>query len=63
MSTIKYVYWQEDDTYIGYLEEYPDYWTQGATVGELEENLRDLFKELSGGSIPCVRMVAELKVA
>jgi len=63
MSATKYVYWQENDTYLGYLEEYPDYWTQGATLEELEENLRDLFKELNGGSIPCVRKVADLKVA
>jgi hypothetical protein len=23
----KYICWQEDDIWIGYLEEYPDYWT------------------------------------
>jgi len=63
MSATKCVYWQENDTYLGYLEEYPDYWTQGATLEELEENLRDLFKELNAGSIPCVRKVADLKVA
>ena len=63
MKSIKYVYWQEDDIWIGYLEEYPDYWTQGKTLKELEENLKDLFEDFSGGAIPCVRKVAELKVA
>jgi hypothetical protein len=29
MQTIKYVYWQEDDAWLGYLQDYPDYWTQG----------------------------------
>jgi predicted RNase H-like HicB family nuclease len=29
METKKYVYWQEDNMWIGYLEEYPDYMTQG----------------------------------
>jgi hypothetical protein len=24
----KYVYWQDDDMWLGYLEEYPDYWKQ-----------------------------------
>ena len=63
MKSTKYVYWQKGDTWIGYLEEYPDYWTQGTTLEELEENLKDLYKELHGGTIPCVRKVAELKVA
>jgi len=49
--------------WVGYLEEYPDYWTQGETIEELEENLRDIYKELSSGHIPCVRRVAELVVA
>src|SRR5436190_13642705 len=25
MTTVKYVHWQEDDAWLGYLEEYPDY--------------------------------------
>ena len=63
VKSVKYVYWQEDDLWIGYLEEYPDYWTQGRTLNELEENLKDLFEDLSGGAIPHVRRMAELKVA
>jgi len=49
--------------WLGYLEEYPDYWTQGETIEELEENLRDIYGELTSGSIPYVRRVAELEVA
>ena len=63
MERKNYIYWQEDEMWIGYLEEYPDYWTQGETIEELEENLRDIYKELTNGSIPCVRRVAELEVA
>jgi predicted RNase H-like HicB family nuclease len=63
MKTIKYIYWQDEDMWLGYLEEYPDYWTQGETIEELEENLRDLYRELTSGCIPCVRRVAELEVA
>ena len=61
MTTIRYVYWQEEDMWLGYLEEYPDYWTRGETKEELEENLRDISRELTSGSIPCVRRVAELE--
>ena len=48
--------------WLGYLEEYPDYWTQGETQGELQENLLDIYKDLSSGAVPHVRRVAELKV-
>ncbi len=49
--------------WLGYLEEFPDYMTQGSTQGELEENLRDIYEELTSGRIPGVRRVAELQVA
>lgn len=62
-KAIKYVHWQEEDMWLGYLEEYPDYWTQGETIEELEENLRDLYRDLAGGDIPHIRRVAELEVA
>ena len=59
----KYIYWQEEDMWIGYLEEYPDYWTQGETENELQENLIDIYKELTTGTITKVRRVAELEVS
>ncbi len=63
MQTQKYIHWQDDKMWIGYFEEYPDYWTQGETIEELEENLTDIYNELTSGNIPCVRRVAELQVA
>ena len=63
MERQRYVYWQDEQMWLGYLEEYPDYWTQGETKEELEDNLKDIYNELARGSIPCVRRVAELEVA
>lgn len=63
MNTATYVYWQDENMWLGYLEGYPDYRTQGETREELEENLRDIYNELTSGSIPCVRGVAQLEVA
>jgi predicted RNase H-like HicB family nuclease len=63
MNTMKYTYWQDEEMWLGYLEEFPDYWTQGETKQELEDNLRDLLKEFTNGAIPAVRRVAELQVA
>lgn len=63
MKSIRYVYWQDEEMWLGYLEEYPDYRTQGESLAELQENLRDLFEDLAGGHIPGVRRVAELQIA
>jgi len=62
MEKKKYVHWQDVDLWLGYLEEYPDYMTQGKTIEELEENLRDIYLELNSGNIPYVRRVAELEI-
>ena len=59
----KYVFWEDEDMWLGYLEEFPGYMTQGETLGELKDNLKDVYKELTSGNIPCVRQVDELKVA
>ena len=63
MGGKKYVYWKNDDMWIGYLEEYPDYMTQGEDLDELKDNLKDIYKDLSSEDIPYVRKVAELEVA
>jgi len=62
MKSIRYVNWQDDAIWIGYLDEYPDYLTQGESLQELEENLRDIYADLTSGGIPCVRKLAELQV-
>jgi predicted RNase H-like HicB family nuclease len=63
MGTARFVYWQGDDMWFGYLEEYPDYMTQGKSLDELKENLKDIYDDLTSGSIPYVRKVAELEIA
>ncbi len=63
MQTTRYVYWQDGDMWLGYLEEYPDYMTQGETLDELQLNLRDIYQDLTSGNIPGVRRVADLQIA
>jgi hypothetical protein len=63
MKAVRYVYWQDEDMWLGYVEDYPDYMTQGETLEELQENLKDLYSDLTGGQIPGVRHVAELRIA
>jgi len=60
MQTTRYVHWQDRDMWLGYLEKYPDYMTQGETLDELQLNLRDIYQELTSGNIPGVRRVVDV---
>jgi len=62
MQKIRYVRWQDGNIWLGYLEEYPDYLTQGSSLEDLEDHLRDLHQDLTGGGMACIRGVAELQV-
>lgn len=56
MQTIKYVDWQDGDAWLGYLQDYPDYWTQGESQDDLIEHLRSLYDDITAlglGNAPC----------
>jgi predicted RNase H-like HicB family nuclease len=63
MNRVNIVVWEEEDAWIGYIQDYPDYWTQGETLADLEEHLRDLYQEITSGQIPGIRKVKQLDVA
>ena len=63
MASTGFTYWQDHDMWLGDLDEYPDYMTQGTSLDDLKEHLLDLFKELSSGNIPNVRQHSELELA
>ena len=49
---IPYTYWPaEEGGYIGYLNEYPDHYTQGETIAELEYMLGDLLDIIKSGDL------------
>ena len=62
MEKANFVYYQEGDLWVGWLEEYPDYRTQGKTLDELKQNLKDIYDDLSAGKIAYVRRRGELVV-
>ena len=62
MERKRFIYWQDDDMWIGYLEEYPDYMTQGETLEELKANLLDIYEEFKSGTITHIRRAAELEI-
>ena len=60
---ISYTYWQESDgMFLGYLNEFPDHWTQGIDLEELIENLADLYKTFTSEQIPGIKRVAEFEL-
>ena len=44
MQTVKFVHWQDGDAFLGYLLDYPDYWTQGDSLDDLKNHLADLYQ-------------------
>jgi predicted RNase H-like HicB family nuclease len=62
MQSIKFIFWQDEDAWLGYLQEYPDYMTQGESLDDLKLHLQDLYQDLTSGQIPNVRKVGELVI-
>ena len=63
MRTIRITSWKDNDFYVGYLNDYPDYRSQGFSKEELVENLKELLQEIESDEIPYIRRVEELVVA
>lgn len=63
MKTLKFTYWKDGSYYLGFLNDYPDYQTQGSSKVELVSNLKGLLRDLESGEIPYVRKVEELVLA
>ncbi len=63
MRSIGFTFWQDADHWLGHLDEYPDYLTQGTSLDDLKEQLLDLYGDLSSGKISGARRHAELEVA
>ena len=62
MASTGFTYWQDGEMWLGYLDQYPDYMTQGTSLEDLKEHLADLYKDLSSGAIPNARQHSELEV-
>ena len=63
MKTLKFTYWQDGEYYLGFLNDYPDYETQGKSKAELISNLKDLLADLESGEVPYLRKAEDLVVA
>ena len=52
MRTLKYTFWQDGEFFVGYVNDYPDYQTQGYSQDELVDNLKDLLTDIESGEVP-----------
>ena len=59
-----FTYWRESEgQFLGYLNAYPDHWTQGEDLEDLKAQLLDLYHDFSKQDLPGIRKVGELLVA
>ena len=63
MRTLKYTFWRYGDFFLGYMNDYPEYVTQGYSKEELLEHLKDLLKDVESGQVPYIRKVEEMAIA
>ncbi|MCX7002895.1 MAG: type II toxin-antitoxin system HicB family antitoxin [bacterium] len=60
MNNVKIIYWQDGAQWLGYLQEYPEYMTQGSDLHDLQEHLQDIWHEIQAGTLPGARKMMEL---
>ncbi len=46
------VFKKEKEWFIGHIQEYPDYESQGKTLDELKENLIEIYHDINKGLVP-----------
>ena len=52
MSTVTMIYWKGERFWLGKLKEHPEIMTQGRTVRELEDNIRDAYQMMLLEDVP-----------
>lgn len=59
-AKLKMVYWKSDKFWVGKLLEHPEIMTQGRTLKELEENMKEAFMLMAMDDVPDEHKVKEL---
>lgn len=52
MKEMTLIYWKDGDFWLGKLLEHPEIMTQGLTLEELEENIRDAYRLMVLDDVP-----------
>ncbi|MFA6293014.1 MAG: hypothetical protein WC637_14600 [Victivallales bacterium] len=59
-TKLKMIYWKSKKFWVGKLLEHPEIMTQGETLEELEENLRDAYLLMTMDEVPEEHQIKEL---
>ena len=47
VKSLAFTYWRDGDFWLGYLDEFSDYWTQGKSLDDLKDQLISIYRDLS----------------
>lgn len=62
-TRLKMIYWKGDKYWVGKLFEYPEIMTQGESLEELEENMKDAYRLMAMEDVPDEYKVKELAMS
>ena len=62
-TKLKMVYWKGEKFWVGKLLEYPDIMTQGKTLKELEENMKEAYMLMTMEDVPEEHQVKEITLS
>lgn len=59
-TKLRMIYWKGEKFWVGKLLEHPEIMTQGETLEELEENMRDAYALMTLDDVPAQHEIKEL---
>jgi predicted RNase H-like HicB family nuclease len=62
MKKMNMIYWKGDKFWLGKLLEHPEIMTQGETLEELEDNIRDAFMMMAMDDVPGEYQMKEIAI-
>ena len=61
-TKMKMIYWKSDKFWLGKLLEHPEIMTQGETLEELEENIKDAYLLMAMDDVPSDYEIKEISI-
>jgi predicted RNase H-like HicB family nuclease len=60
---LRYTYEMDGDFFVGYLDDYPEYPTQGENLKDFEDNLSDIYELVQNGTLDVQQKHGVLEIA